>query len=101
MPPEIVELIERWDGQQVVCRYDRPSGAWMFIAMHSTTRGPAAGGTRMRTYEHTADGLADAMRLASAMTKKFAILSMPVGGGKGVLAVPTIPRGSARRELFA
>ncbi|MGE5594604.1 MAG: hypothetical protein ACM3S1_01065 [Hyphomicrobiales bacterium] len=43
------ELIRSWDGEQVAMRYDAPSGAWMFIAVHSTRPGPAAGGTRLKT----------------------------------------------------
>jgi hypothetical protein len=30
--------------------FDTESGTWIFICVHSTTRGPAGGGTRMRTY---------------------------------------------------
>ena len=34
------------------------------------------------------------------MTSKMAMASVPLGGGKAVLAVPEIPQGQARRELF-
>jgi leucine dehydrogenase len=34
------------------------------------------------------------------MTSKMAMASVPLGGGKAVLAVPEIPRGQARRELM-
>ena len=44
------ELFERWDGEEAVVRYDRESGAWMFVCVHSTVLGPAGGGTRMRVY---------------------------------------------------
>ena len=72
----------------------------MFICVHSTARGPAGGGTRMRVYEHPADGLADAMRLSAGMTQKMAVLDVPFGGGKAVLAVPELPTGDARRALL-
>jgi len=94
------ELIEAWDGERVVIRYDAPSGAWMFICMHSTRLGPAGGGTRMRVYDSPQDGLSDAMRLSKAMTSKLALVGMPFGGGKAVLAVREIPLGDARRELL-
>jgi leucine dehydrogenase len=94
------ELIAAWDGERVVIRYDAPSGAWMFICMHSTRLGPAGGGTRMRVYETPQDGLEDGMRLASTMTSKLALVGMPFGGGKAVLAVREIPQGDARRELL-
>ena len=34
------------------------------------------------------------------MTSKMAMASVPLGGGKAVLAVPEIPQGQARRELM-
>jgi leucine dehydrogenase len=94
------ELIAGWDGERVVIRYDAPSGSWMFICMHSTRLGPAGGGTRMKVYESPADGLADAMRLSTAMTSKFAVAGLPFGGGKAVLAVRAMPAGDERRDLL-
>jgi glutamate dehydrogenase/leucine dehydrogenase len=94
------ELIRSWDGEEVVVHYDHPSGAWMFICVHSTKRGPAGGGTRMNRYPTPADGLADAMRLSSAMTMKMAATDVPFGGAKAVLAVPEIPAGDERRRLL-
>ena len=94
------ELLREWDGEQAVIRFDRPSGAWMFVCIHSTRLGPAGGGTRMRVYAAPADGLLDGMRLASGMTRKMAVLGVPFGGGKAVLAVPELPAGEARRELL-
>ena len=94
------ELIAGWDGERVVIRYDEPSGAWMFICMHSTRLGPAGGGTRMKVYESPHEGLADAMRLSKAMTSKLAVVGMPFGGGKAVLAVREIPTGDERRQLL-
>lgn len=94
------ELLECWDGEQVVIRHDADSGAWMFVCIHSTTLGPAAGGTRMRVYGSPSDALADGQRLASGMTRKFAVSGVAFGGGKAVLAVPEIPTGDARRRLL-
>jgi leucine dehydrogenase len=94
------ELFERWDGEQAVVRYDRESGGWIFVCVHSTVLGPAAGGTRLRVYPTPADGLADAMKLSRAMTVKWAGANLPSGGGKAVLAVPELPTGDARRELL-
>lgn len=100
MSHAIADLIERWDGEHVVCRHDARSGAWMFVCVHSTQRGVAGGGTRMRVYPTPADGLADGMRLSSAMTRKFAAAGFDVGGAKAVLAVPEIPTGEERRALL-
>jgi leucine dehydrogenase len=94
------QLIRAWDGEQVVIGFDEPSGTWMFVCVHSTTRGPAAGGTRMKTYAEPAAGLEDAMRLSAAMTLKFAAVDVALGGGKAVLAVPTLPEGEERRRLL-
>jgi leucine dehydrogenase len=93
-------LLTGWDGEHAVVRFDAASGAWMFVCVHSTARGPAGGGTRMRVYPAPADGLADAMRLSGAMTRKMAAADMPRGGGKAVLAVPELPTGEPRRRLL-
>ena len=93
-------LLRDWDGEETVVRFDEPSGSWMFVGVHSTVLGPGMGGTRMKTYAEPADGLRDVLRLSSAMTSKMAMASVPLGGGKAVLAVPEIPQGSDRRELL-
>ncbi|MGF1664695.1 MAG: Glu/Leu/Phe/Val dehydrogenase dimerization domain-containing protein, partial [Acidimicrobiia bacterium] len=72
MSDTIAGLIAAWNGESVVTRYDAATGAWMFVAIHDTTLGPAAGGTRMKVYPSPAEGLADAMRLAEGMTYKWA-----------------------------
>jgi leucine dehydrogenase len=93
-------LIASWDGERVVIAYDRPSGTWIFICIHSAVLGPSAGGTRMKVYDTPADALADGMRLAAGMTSKFAVGGVDFGGGKAVLAVPAIPQGDERRRLL-
>jgi glutamate dehydrogenase/leucine dehydrogenase len=94
------DLIRAWDGEEVALHYDHPSGTWMFVCIHSTKRGPAGGGTRMKTYASPADGLADAMRLSEGMTMKMAATDVPFGGAKAVLAVPSLPEGEERRRLL-
>lgn len=94
------DLLRGWDGEEAVIRFDAASGAWMFVCIHSTALGPGGGGTRMRVYPTPADGLADAMKLSGAMTRKFAAADIPRGGGKAVLAVPRLPEGEARRTLL-
>jgi leucine dehydrogenase len=83
------ELLADWDGETAVIRRDRQTGGWIFVCVHSTRRGPAGGGTRMKAYASPADGLADAMRLSGAMTRKLAVAGLPFGGGKGVIAYRT------------
>ena len=94
------ELIRSWDGEQVVTRFDRPTGTWMFVCIHSTVRGPAGGGTRMNVYGTPAEALDDAMRLAGAMTLKMAGIDVPFGGGKAVLAIPGPLADGERRDLL-
>jgi leucine dehydrogenase len=98
----VERLIADWDGESVSIHRDRVSGAWIFVCVHSTRLGTAAGGTRMKHYPRLEDALADGMRLAEAMSLKFASVAFPHGGGKAVIALPTpdIPQGDARRRLM-
>ncbi len=94
------DLLEEWDGEQAVIHRDREGGGWIFICMHSTQLGPAAGGTRLKVYDTPADGLRDAMRLSAGMTAKLAVADLGLGGGKAVLAMPKIPEGDERSALL-
>ena len=96
------DLLAKWDGESVSMHRDRETDTWMFICVHSTRLGSAAGGTRMKHYPRIVDALADGMRLAEAMSLKFASVEFPHGGGKAVIALPTpeIPKGEARRRLL-
>jgi leucine dehydrogenase len=94
------ELLEGWDGEEVAVRFDRDLATWMFVSVHSTRLGPACGGTRMKSYAEPGDALRDGLRLSGAMTAKNAVAGLPLGGGKAVLAVPAVPQGDRRRELF-
>ena len=98
----MLELLESWDGESVSIHRDRETGTWMFICVHSTALGSAAGGTRMKHYDRPADALADGMRLSEAMSLKLASVDFPHGGGKAVIALPSteIPQGDARRRLL-
>jgi leucine dehydrogenase len=94
------DLLRQWDGEHVVARYDEPSGAWMLVCIHSTALGPAMGGTRLKSYASPAEALEDGMRLAAGMTRKLAVVGLPCGGGKAVIAVPDVPRGAERQALL-
>lgn len=96
----IESLLRKWDGETVVVRYDRPTGAWIFIAVHSSLLGPATGGTRMKPYPGIEDALRDALKLARGMTYKFAVPSIPYGGGKAVIDVPPSLDPESRRGLL-
>jgi leucine dehydrogenase len=94
------ELLRQWDGEEVVVRHDRETGTWIFVCVHSTTLGPAMGGTRMKQYASPAEALEDGLRLAGGMTRKLAVAGLPCGGGKAVLAVPELLDGHARRGVL-
>lgn len=94
------DLLRGWDGEEVALRYDEPTGAWMFVCVHSTVLGPGAGGTRLKVYDEPSEALADGLRLSAAMTSKNAVAGLPLGGGKAVIAVPEVPWGEARRTLL-
>jgi leucine dehydrogenase len=74
-----------WGHEQLLVHQDRDSGLRCVIAIHDTTLGVAAGGTRMRVYPSLDEAATDALRLARAMTYKSAMAEMPFGGGKAVI----------------
>jgi len=70
--------------QVVVCQDDR-SGLKAMIAVHSTARGPALGGTRFHPYSSDSDALRDVLNLARGMSYKAALAGLDLGGGKAVI----------------
>lgn len=100
MKDDCFALIESWDGNGVVVRHDRVTGAWIFIALHSARDGQAAGGTRMKVYPDLAAALLDAMRLAEGMTWKWAGVGIPRGGAKAVIAIPRPLAGDEKEGLL-
>jgi len=78
-----------FDGHQGVHLFsDAKSGLQAIIAVHNTTRGPAAGGTRLWSYDNPQDAVTDALRLSKAMSYKNAMAGLSLGGGKGVIMRP-------------
>jgi leucine dehydrogenase len=65
--------------------YDERSDLKCVIAVHSTARGPAAGGCRMWSYPSAEAAEADALRLSRAMSYKNAMADLDLGGGKAVI----------------
>jgi len=93
-------LLKTWDGESTVIQYDRPTGAWIIIAVHSSVLGPASGGTRMKPYPDLAAAVTDAHKLGMSMTYKFAVAGMSRGGGKAVIALPPDFDAQARPDLL-
>jgi leucine dehydrogenase len=65
--------------------YDERTGLKAIIAVHSTARGPAAGGCRMWPFANAELALEDALRLSRAMSYKNAMADLDLGGGKAVI----------------
>lgn len=93
-------LLRQWDGESAIIRFDRATGAWIIIAIHSTRLGAATGGTRMKSYPDLQAALSDALKLAASMTYKFAVANFPRGGGKAVIALPPGFDQRARPDLL-
>lgn len=64
---------------------DEAVGYHGIIAIHSTTLGPAVGGTRFWNYDSEEEALTDALRLSHGMTYKTALAGLPLGGGKSII----------------
>ena len=75
-----------FEGHEAVHAFtDDASGLKAIIAIHSTARGPAAGGCRMFAYADDQAALDDALRLSRAMSHKNAVADLDLGGGKAVI----------------
>jgi leucine dehydrogenase len=85
------------DHEKVLVSTGRRSAIPIIVAVHSTALGQAVGGCRMLRYDDWTAGLADALRLSSAMTLKCALAGLSLGGGKSVIALP--PNGELTAEL--
>jgi leucine dehydrogenase len=96
----LFESMESGASSRLCLFTDAACGLRAILAIDDLTLGPAAGGTRTWTYPSPADGAADAMRLARAMTLKCSIAGVDAGGGKMVvLDHPGLDRPAAFRVL--
>lgn len=96
----IESLLANWDGESVVVQKDKPTGAVIIIALHSSRLGPPTGGTRMKRYASLGEAFEDAFRLSAGMTYKFAVPDLGRGGGKAVIVVPDDMATQERPDLL-
>ncbi|HVZ77330.1 MAG TPA: Glu/Leu/Phe/Val dehydrogenase [Gemmatimonadaceae bacterium] len=82
---KLFDTIAGMGHEQLVLCQDAASGYRGIIAIHSTTLGPALGGTRFWKYASDEDAIVDALRLARGMTYKNAVAGLNLGGGKSVI----------------
>lgn len=78
--------------EQVVFCQDEETGLKAIIGIHSTTLGPALGGTRMWNYTSEFEAIKDVLRLSRGMSFKASISGLDLGGGKAVII------GDARKD---
>jgi leucine dehydrogenase len=83
--PPLLEVIADHGAESVTMAADDDSGLRAIVAVHSTTLGPALGGTRFYPYASEHDALVDVLRLAEGMTYKHAVAGNSLGGGKAVI----------------
>jgi len=82
---KLFDTIAEMGHEQLVLCQDRASGYRGIVAIHSTTLGPALGGTRFWNYASDEEAIVDALRLARGMTYKNAVAGLNLGGGKSVI----------------
>ena len=82
---QLFDTIASMGHEQLVICNDSSAGYRGIIAIHSTTLGPALGGTRFWQYASDEDAIIDALRLARGMTYKNAVAGLNLGGGKSVI----------------
>src|SRR5512145_2309068 len=87
--------------ERVVFAEDEESGLRAIVAVHSTRRGPGAGGCRFWHYRSSAEALTDALRLSRGMSYKNAMAGLPLGGGKAVVLLdPRRPKTAEQLQAF-
>jgi leucine dehydrogenase len=82
---QLFDRIAEMGHEQLVLCSDPSAGYRGIIAIHSTTLGPALGGTRFWQYASDEEAIIDALRLARGMTYKNAVAGLNLGGGKSVI----------------
>jgi leucine dehydrogenase len=79
------ETIDTYGHEQVIYCSNKDLGLKAIIGIHSTSLGPALGGTRMWNYASDEEALIDVLRLSRGMTYKAAVAGLNLGGGKAVI----------------
>lgn len=85
--PDLTEQLAEHGHNELKTFRDEETGLRGFIGIHDTTLGAAAGGTRRYAFDSEADAIEDVLRLSKAMTYKYAISGINMGGAKAVIWV--------------
>ena len=98
MAHDVLELMDDWGPERVVCVSDRKSGMRGVLVIDNTARGMGKGGTRMSTTL----SVLEVARLARTMTWKWAATDLFHGGAKaGILFDPASPDKERALRAFA
>ncbi|WP_336036210.1 Leu/Phe/Val dehydrogenase [Halobacterium yunchengense] len=84
---DITEQLATHGHDELKAFRDEETGLRGFIGIHDTTLGAAAGGTRRYAFDSEAEAIEDVLRLSKAMTYKYAISGINMGGAKAVIWV--------------
>ncbi len=71
--------------QEIHFFQDGETGLKAIIAIHRMFQGSAGGGCRFYPYPGSEEALTDVLRLSRAMTYKFVLADIPMGGAKAVI----------------
>ena len=84
---EIAGLKDYRNHEGVFIKYDNETKCLFMAFVHSTIRGQAQGGTRLkyRDYEQMTGAIEDGLRLSKGMTDKNSISGLWWGGGKAII----------------
>jgi glutamate dehydrogenase (NAD(P)+) len=98
MQTDILQLVDEWGPEKVVCVSDRKSGMRGVLVIDNSARGVGKGGTRMGPNL----SVLEVARLARTMTWKWAGVDLFHGGAKaGILGDPTAPNKEEILRAFA
>jgi leucine dehydrogenase len=97
-----LEQARAWGHEELLLVQEPESGLTAVVAIHDSSLGPAAGGTRMRPYPSLDAAALDALRLSRAMSYKAALCGVARGGGKAVIVGdPARDKSRALLQAFA
>ncbi len=81
----VFDMARREGHEQLTFFFDKETDLRLVIAIHSTTLGPAVGGTRMWRHPNERECVDEALRLSELMTYQSALSGADFGGGTAVL----------------
>jgi leucine dehydrogenase len=81
----VFQMAKKRGHEQLAFFYDEETKLRVVVSIHSTTLGPAMGGTRMWDYSSEEECVSEALRLSELMTYQSALSGADFGGGQAIL----------------